>query len=209
MILFPALDIRARRTPMVQLSTSRTQTAVTFFREFLREPAMVGSIIPTSRVVVNGLLDGVDWDKCRLFVEYGPGLGTFTHDILARLHPQAQLIAIDTNPRFIAHLQRTISDLRFTAVNGSAADVQDIITAHGHKGADYVISGLPFSTLPAGIGPAIMAATHAALNPGGAFVIYQYSRFVLPLLRAHFQRIDQALIWRNIPPCRTFFAWKD
>jgi len=72
-----------------------------------------------------------------------------------------------------------------------------------------VLSGLPFSTLPQGVGPAIVAATHKALRPGGAFLIYQYSAFVLPLLRAHFSRIDTGRTWRNIPPARTIFAWKD
>lgn len=187
---------------------SPLRTAIAFFREFLRAPSMVGSIIPTSHRVVDTMLSQVPWQDCRLFVEYGPGMGTFTHGILARMHADAMCIAIDTNPRFIAHLQASIRDPRFVAVHGSAADIGAIIAAHGHQQADFVISGLPFSTLPEVVGPAIMAATHKALRPGGAFLIYQYSRFVLPLLRPLFARIDEGLIWRNIPPCRTFMAWK-
>lgn len=182
--------------------------ALVFFREFLRAPAMVGSIIPTSATVVNAILGPLDWQNTRLFVEYGPGMGTFTHDILARLPESGHLIAIDTNERFVEHLRRTISDPRFHAVHGSAADVTRIITDHGHDKADYILSGLPFSTLPPGVAPAIMAATHSALRIGGAFLVYQYSRFVLALLKPHFPDIDQQMIWRNIPPCRTFCAWR-
>jgi phospholipid N-methyltransferase len=208
----------AHRTRVTTPDASRKTSAApasswlvwkTFFSEFLRHPTMVGSIIPTSRQVVNAMLAPVAWDECTLFVEYGPGLGTFTHDILARLGPDAKLIAIDTNARFIDHLRENIPDPRFHAVNGSAADVQDIIAAHEHGPADFILSGLPFSTLPKGVGPAIMAATHAALRPGGAFLVYQYSRFVLPMLRVHFEHIEEDMVWRNVPPCRNFFAWKD
>lgn len=187
---------------------SSLRTSSAFFREFLRAPSMIGSIVPTSRLTVRATLDQVRWDACRLFVEYGPGMGTFTHEILARLSPAARLIAIDTNDRFIDHLAATIDDPRFHAVHGSAAQVGQITAAHGHDHADFVLSGLPFSTLAPGVAGAIMTATHGALRPGGAFLIYQYSRFVLPLLRNRFQRIDERLVWRNVPPCRIFAAWK-
>lgn len=183
--------------------------ALTFFREFLRAPALVGSIIPSSRALVNRMLDQVDYSACRLFVEYGPGLGTFTRDALARLAPDAYLIAIDLNPRFIDHLARTIDDPRLIPVQGSAADVRGIIADHGFTQADYVLSGLPFSTLPKGVGDQIVAATRDALRPGGQFLIYQYSAFVTRLLRPHFSRIEPGTVWRNIPPCQYFVAYKE
>ena len=94
-----------------------------------------------------------------MFVEYGPGVGTFTRPILDRLGPDAKLIAIDTNADFIEYLKRDIDDPRLIAVAGSAADVEQIIAEHGFDHADYVLSGLPFSTLPPGVGDAIGAAT--------------------------------------------------
>src|SRR3546814_3804088 len=75
-------------------------------------------------------------------------------------------IAIDTNEDFVDYLREDIRDSRFIAVHGSAADVEEIIRAHGFEKADYVLSGLPFSTLPAGVGPAIAVATHRVLRPG-------------------------------------------
>ena len=49
-----------------------------FLRGFIKNPVMVGSIIPSSRVLIDKMLDPVDWANTRLFVEYGPGVGTFT-----------------------------------------------------------------------------------------------------------------------------------
>jgi phospholipid N-methyltransferase len=179
-----------------------------FFGEFLRHPVMIGSIIPTSRRTIEGMLSKVDWPNTKVFVEYGPGVGTFCDDILDRLPDDGTLLVIDTNPVFIDYLRRKYSDSRFLAVLGSAADVNDILAHHGFDQADYVLSGLPFSTLPTGVGPAIAEATYRALKPGGEFLVYQYSSAVVKLLRPHFARIDHDYEWINIPPCHRYWAHK-
>jgi len=179
-----------------------------FFREFLKHPVMVGSIIPSSTKLIDKMLAPVDWDRTRVFVEYGPGVGTFCRPILERMAPDATLIAIDTNADFIGYLRRRIVDSRFTPVHGSAADVREILADHGFEGADYVLSGLPFSTLPAGVGSVIAGETHAALNPGGAFLVYQFSPKVRDYLDPHFERIDHGFELLNIPPAQLYWAWK-
>lgn len=180
-----------------------------FLQQFFRDPRMVGSVIPTSRFAIRGLLDPIDWTGVRCVVEYGPGTGVFTRDLLRRLGPDARLVAIDTNALFVDYLRVSIADPRLSCVAGSAGDVEDILASLGLSSADFVISGLPFSTLPPGVADAIMDATARAITPGGAFLIYQYSRFVLPLLQPRFSRIDQGLIWRCVPPARLFWAWKN
>jgi phospholipid N-methyltransferase len=180
-----------------------------FFRGFVKHPVMVGSIIPSSPFTIAKMLAPVRWQECDLFVEYGPGVGTFCRPVLERMRGDASLIVIDTNPEFVAYLQETIRDSRFTAVLGSAADVEDIVRAHGHPHADYVLSGLPFSTLPDGVGPAIAAATHRVLRPGGAFLVYQFSARARDYMAKHFTRIDQGFEALNVLPVRLFWGWKD
>ena len=180
-----------------------------FFEGFLRHPVMVGSIIPSSRYTIARMLDPVRWDECKLFVEYGPGVGTFCRPVLDRLRRDGELIVIDTNPLYIDYLRATFTDSRFHAVLGSAADVEDIVAAHGHDHADYVLSGLPFSNLPDGVGPAIAAATHRVLRPGGAFLVYQFNPRARDFMARHFSRIDRDFEWRNVLPCHLFWGWKD
>ena len=72
-----------------------------------------------------------------------------------------------------------------------------------------MLSGLPFSTLPPGIGPKIASETHAALRPGGAFLVYQFSPKVKDFLVPYFTRIDHAFEPVNIPPAQLYWAWKD
>jgi phospholipid N-methyltransferase len=179
-----------------------------FFLQFLSNPKGVGAIVPTSRAAVDGLLRHVDWATCRLFVEYGPGTGAFTRHVLKRAHPDARIIAIDPNPRFVDHLRHSLFDPRLTVVQGSAADVEDILASHGGEKADYILSGLPFSTLPEGLADMIVSATERALVPGGAFLVYQYSLFILPALRSCFADVVVGREWLCIPPARLMRAYK-
>ncbi len=154
------------------------------------------------------MLGPIDWSGVRCVVEYGPGTGVFTRALLARLGPDARLIAIDTNPDFTAYLRKAIHDPRLILIDGNAANVETILAVHGFAHADYIISGLPFSTIPRSVAHAIMDATARAIRPGGAFLIYQYSLFVLPMLRARFAKVRVGREWRCVPPARLFQAWR-
>jgi phospholipid N-methyltransferase len=190
---------RDRRTPSPKWQ---------FLRGFFKNPVMVGSIIPSSRVLIDKMLDPVDWASTRLFVEYGPGVGTFTLPLLDRMAPDATLVTIDTNADFTRYLKERIDDPRLVAVTGSAADVEKILADRSLGKADYVLSGLPFSTLPPGIGDAIAEATAKVLRPGGAFLVYQFSPKVLDFIKPYFGPIKRGFEWVNVPPATLFWAYK-
>jgi phospholipid N-methyltransferase len=190
---------RDRRSPSPQWQ---------FLRGFFKNPVMVGSIIPSSKVLIEKMLAPVDWANTRLFVEYGPGVGTFTRPVLDLLGPDATLVTIDTNPDFTRYLKESIDDPRLVAVTGSAADVDKILEDRGLGAADYVLSGLPFSTLPPGIGAEIAEATSSVIRPGGAFLVYQFRPKVLHFIRPHFERIERGFEWVNVPPATLFWAYR-
>ena len=179
-----------------------------FLRGFLKNPVMVGSVIPSSRVLIDKMLGPVDWANTKLFVEYGPGVGTFTRPILDRLEPDARLVTIDTNPDFTRYLMQSIEDPRLIAVNGSAADVEKLLAERNLGQADYVLSGLPFSTPPPGVGDAIAEATSNVIRPGGAFLVYQFSPKVRDFIAPHFAPIKRGFEWVNVPPATLFWAYK-
>ena len=180
-----------------------------FFKGFIKHPVMVGSIIPSSDRTVKKMLAPVDWDNTKLFVEYGPGVGTFCQPVLDRMRPDATLLVIDLNPDFIEYLRKTIRDSRFIVVHGSAADVKEIIAQFGFQNADYVLSGLPFSTLPNNLGPVIAEETARAIRPGGAFLVYQFRARARDFMTPHFARIDNGFEAWNILPCHLFWGWKE
>jgi phospholipid N-methyltransferase len=180
-----------------------------FLRGFLKNPVMVGSVIPSSRVLIEKMLRPVDWENTKVFVEYGPGVGTFTRPILEQLGEDATLLTIDTNADFTKFLKESIDDPRLVTVTGSAAEVEKILADRGFDKADYVLSGLPFSTLPPGVGEAIAAATAKVIRPGGAFLVYQFSPKVHDFIKPHFERIKRGFEWVNVPPATLFWAWRE
>ena len=179
-----------------------------FFQGFLDHPRMVGSIIPSSRFTIRKMLAPVDWGECEVFVEYGPGIGTFCRPVLDNMRGDAIFVAVDTNPLYVEHLNRTIRDKRFTAVLGSAEDIEQVLADMGVDGADYVLSGLPFSTLPDGVAGRIAESTHKVLRPGGGFLAYQFTSAVRDESAPFFERIDEGFEWLNILPCKLYWAWK-
>lgn len=203
------LAARALKGTRRHLRRQAMNPRLQFLREFLKHPVMVGSVIPSSARLIDKMLAPVDWADTKLFVEYGPGVGTFTRPILDRLGPDATLITIDTNADFTAFLKDDILDERLIAVTGSAADVEKIIAAHGFRLADYVLSGLPFSTLPAGVGDAIGKATANVTRTGGAFLVYQFSPKVRDFIAPYFERLDRGFEFWNVPPATLFWAWRE
>ncbi len=180
--------------------------ALLFARNFFRHPRMLGSIVPSSRFLINHLLKPVDWSKARVIVEYGPGVGGITAEVLRRMRPDASLIAIETNPDFVSFLRAAISDSRLRVVEASAESVADILRRNGHEKANYIISGIPFSTIPAPVRENILRATSSVLEPDGSFLVYQFSTRVLKDLQRIFHYVGRQFEPLNVLPAHLFFC---
>jgi phospholipid N-methyltransferase len=186
--------------------TSRPEQLLLFGRNFIKHPKMLGSLIPSSRFLVNHVLAEVDWARARVFLEYGPGVGTFTTEILRRMRPDALLIALETNADFVRFLRRRVHDSRLHVIHGSAADADAALRQLALTHADYVISGIPYTTMPPELREAILRKTHSVLDPNGAFLVYQFTRTVLPYLRQVFASVYQDFEPLNVMPARLFYC---
>jgi phospholipid N-methyltransferase len=186
-------------------STSRSR-AVLFARNFLKHPRMLGSIIPSSPFLMNRVLKRIDWANAKTFIEYGPGVGNFTAEILKRMRPDASLMVFETNGEFARFLGKSMSDPRLHVVHGSAAEVQPRLRRLGWNQADYVLSGIPFSTMPSGARDEILFATRSALLPNGAMLVYQFSRAVLPHLQSTFAKVERDFELLNVLPAHLFYC---
>lgn len=185
---------------------SRREQMSLFARNFLRHPRMLGSLVPSSRFLVQKVLRRVDWDRARVVVEYGPGVGNFTAEILGRMRKDSTLVVIEMNEDFVRYLRRTLPDPRLRVVHGSAADVAAVLEREGLEAADYVISGIPFSTMPDEVRVDILRATRFVLRPDGAFLVYQFSGGVLPDLKRVFGWVHQGFEPLNVLPARLFYC---
>lgn len=177
-----------------------------FARNFVKHPKMLGSVVPSSPFLVKEVLDRIDWNRARVIVEYGPGVGTFTGEMLRRMRPDARLIALETNPDFVHFLRGEFSDARLIVVNRSAGEIRSALREHSLDRADYIVSGIPFSTMDKKERDAVLRESHAALAPDGAFLVYQFSSRVLPDLKRIFGSVERGFAPLNILPAQLFFC---
>ena len=183
---------------------SRIAELSLFASNFVRHPYMLGSIIPSSRFLVNQLLKSVDWARAGVIVEYGPGVGTFTAEILRRMRGDARLVVIETNGDFVQFLRESLPDARLQVVQDSAAHVRTVLRRLGLPAANYIISGIPLGSMPEPVRANIVGESHAALAPGGAFLVYQFTARVLPALRRTFGDVRRSFELCNLPPAQLF-----
>lgn len=175
-----------------------------FARNFFKHPRMLGSIIPSSSFLVRRLLDQIDWQRARVVVEYGPGVGTITREILVRLPPESSLLALETNPEFVDFLAESLPDPRLQVVGGSAETIQAELDRLELPAADYIVAGIPFSTMPPTSRLRILEDSRAALAEDGAMLIYQFSPRVRSDLRRLFSRVEYGFEPLNILPAHLY-----
>jgi phospholipid N-methyltransferase len=192
-----------------QRMPARARSGLLFASNFFRHPRMLGSIVPSSRFLIRQLLEPVDWSQARVIVEYGPGVGVITSEVLRRMRPDAMLIAIETNPAFVSFLRSAIQDERLHVVEASAEAVDEILRRYGQSNASYVISGIPFSTIPAPVRENILLKTCEVLKPGGSFLVYQFSSRVLEDLQRIFRYVRRKFEPLNVLPAHLFFCQPD
>ena len=125
------------------------------------------------------------------------------------MRPDALLIAIETNPDFVSYLRDSIKDERLHVVEGSAESVDEVLQRYGQSNASYVISGIPFSTIPAPVRERILQKTCEVLKPGGSFLVYQFSSRVLEDLQRIFRYVQRQFEPLNVLPAHLFFCQPD
>jgi phospholipid N-methyltransferase len=189
------------------LKASMISPKMLFLRNFLKHPATLGSVVPSSRFVTERLLRKVDFHRARLIVEYGPGIGNISSAVINMMHRDACCVLIEVNPDFVRHLSRVFAgDKRVRVIQESAANVEDVIQSLGFEAADYVISGIPFSTMPEELRFSILAASNRVLRKDGRLLVYQFRRSVLPDLASVFSSVDEEFEPRNVLPARLFYC---
>ena len=194
------------KLPRIEAKRLLRDERIAFLQGFLRRPGQVASVVPSSRFLERRLVSLADVKRARLVVELGPGTGGTTRAILAALPADARLLCIELDPDFARLLKRE-SDARLIVHEGSAEALPEILTTYGLAAPDVVISGIPFSVIPAAIGTRIVESIRSALAPGGWFVAYQVRGAVADRATPLLGEPDVTVELLNIPPLRVF-RWR-
>lgn len=178
-----------------------------FLRGFVRNPAQVGSVIPSSRVLEQRLVRSAGIAQARTVVELGPGTGGTTAAFLKAMSPKARLLAIELDTVFHRHLSQSLADPRLFLELGSAERLAEFLEARRLPAPEAIVSGIPFSTMPPEVSDRIAATIARVLPPGGRFVAYQVRAHVAGFVTPYLGEPDKQWEMVNIPPVRVF-TWQ-
>jgi len=162
----------------------------------------VASIVPSSKVLIDRVAGKFDFSVPRTIAEFGPGEGCHTREIVRRMHPESRLLLFELDPELANHLRHFFrEDPRISVLNTDASNLPVELGRLGIGHCDYVVSGIPFSTMEIGKKRQLLKCIHESLAPtlDSAFIIYQ----VTNELRGHaklFPRIKSEYCLQNIPP---------
>lgn len=190
--------------PSANLAIGQLRDSFEFLRGFVRNPAQVGSVVPSSRWLEQRLVRQAGIARARTVVELGPGTGGTTAALLQALPAAGRLLAIELDPEFHHHLRASLADPRLLLQQGSAERIADFLAAHHMPAPDAVVSGIPFSTMPADLSQRIAAAVAQVLRPGGHFVAYQVRSHVAGFVAPYLGEPDKQWEMVNVPPVRVF-----
>ncbi len=186
---------------------SQPDDRLTFLKGFFRRPADVGSVVPSSGHLERRIVRVAQLSQAQSVVELGPGTGGTTRALLHALPASARLLAIELDPQFADRVGQ-LEDRRLVVHQGSAQELADAVSAHHLAAPDCIISGIPFSTMPATVGRAVIEAVCEALKPGGVFVAYQLRDSVAQIARPVLGEPEITEIeWLNVPPMRVY-RWR-
>ncbi|MEU1276276.1 methyltransferase domain-containing protein [Streptomyces sp. NPDC005799] len=172
---------------------------------------MTGAVAASSGRLAAAMTHDIGLDKARLVVELGPGTGVFTEAVLRRIPPAARLVAIELNADLADRLAATHRDGRLSVVHGAAADLAEF--ADGP--VDAVVSGLPWTVMPARTREHTLDVVAKSLAPGGRFTTFAYThaawtppgRALAAALRDRFPTVERtSTVWPNVPPAFVYRA---
>lgn len=178
-----------------------------FLKEALSSIKTTGTIRPSSRYLVNEILKRSDFDKARVIIEFGPGDGVITEQIVQRMHKDAKLIVFEINDAFYEHCQTKFkNDTRVEVLKASAFDINKILADRGVEQVDEIISSLPMSLFDKSDLQALLKDISHIMAEKSLFVQYQYSLGKYFLLKEYFESVRIGFTPRNLPPAFVYYC---
>lgn len=176
-----------------------------FFIQYITHPRTVGAILPSSKRLAGKMIDNINFADCKCIVEFGPGTGIFTKEILKKRNENTIFFLIEYNKEFYNILVSKYGQLKNVhIINDSAENITHYIKEYCIESVDYIVSGLPFASLPKHTSEKILAESKKVLGDKGEFITFQYTKFKVSLINNYFKNLNSKRELLNIPPAYVF-----
>ena len=186
------------------MPTKLLKSVALFGRELIANPGSTGAAFPSSPFLGKRMASYITPRTDGWVVELGAGTGSITQALLDDGIAPSKLITIEMSGKLVEHLQKRFPQLNI--IKGDAAELQTIVdrvSGTSNTQVDYVVSCLPFRSLPDPVCETIIHQIKQVLGSTGKLIQFTYD------LRSRdfhhfndFKRKDWAIVLPNIPPAR-------
>lgn len=167
-----------------------------FVGEFLKHPQQVGAVAESSPFLARKMVRQIS--GAANVVEFGPGTGPVTREILRHLPKDGKLTCFEINPSFCEQL-KTIKDPRLKIINDDVRNCRKYV-----DNLDCLISSLPLTVFDKSTKEEILAI----IGKSKTYVQFQYNPFLLPKLKRYFRDVRIKFVLLNIPPAFVYVSRK-
>lgn len=182
--------------------------SIEFFKEFISNIQEVSAVAPTSTYAGDALAaEAARFQGPKRVLEVGAGSGAITVRIAPHISAQDHLTVCELNSNFVQRLrQRFTQEQPLRAILPQTTFFEgSILDLKPEEKFDFIISTLPFNTLPPELVDAVLSHYKALLKPGGivSYIEYIAGRTLKQISGAdpHYDA-RMAVLNKHIPPAR-------
>jgi len=161
---------------------------IRFLREFFRYPAQVGTVAQSTRFLAKSMAEEIN--SSRHIIEFGPGTGPVTKEILNHLPASGTVTCFEVNSDFCKTLER-IGDPRLRIINDDARNCRKYVDE-----LKCIVSGLPLVLFEESVITEILDITAQAEH----YIQLQYSTLLKKKIKRYFSDVKIKFVPLNVPP---------
>lgn len=181
-----------------------------FLQAFLKNPAKVGAITPSSPELAAEMLKDIQPDDHNIVLELGVGTGAITKFLRDIVPSKASYLGLELDPDLVKTLNENYPDMNI--ICGNATDAYSIHKESGLGKVRYLVCCLPFVSLPKEISQAVLVELQKFMDEGCELRIFQYAHgYYLPpaiklreFMKNRYGKTRRSpLVLKNVPPAFT------
>ena len=138
----------------------------TFLKGIAKNASTVGALTPCSRFVANECVCELSVHEGeKTILEVGAGSGAVTREIVKHINKDDKLDLVEISEEYALSLQRQFGDRDNVSIHCC-----DILTLDAEKKYDYIVSTLPFTSLPVEFVKNVLEKYSKMIKPTGSIV---------------------------------------
>ncbi|GIU82009.1 MAG: methyltransferase domain-containing protein [Acidobacteria bacterium] len=181
--------------------------SIHFFKAFIKNPLHVGAISPSSPELAREMIKGIFPSEKNAVLEIGVGTGAITRFLAPKLPNNRSYLGIEIDREFVKVLHKRFPHLLI--VQGDARRASEIARKVRIEDITYIISSLPFASLPREVRREILGEIDKFMQRGCIFRTFQYAHCYYLSSAVEFRKFMDSrygkakrskLILKNLPP---------